>query len=74
MVTGYSDNNACEGPLQDRCTWTPASSASWVTVLNPGQHGGLEYLFLRVAANSGAARTATITVRDKTLTITQSGT
>jgi len=74
VVTGYSDNNACEGPLQDRCTWTPAASASWVTVLNPGQHGGLEYLFLRVAANSGAARTATITVRDKTLTITQSGT
>ena len=73
-VVGYSDNNACEGPLQDRCTWTPASSASWVTVLDPGQHGGLDYLRLRVAANSGTARTATITVRDKTLTITQSGT
>lgn len=72
-VVGYSDNNACEGPLQDGCTWTPASSASWVTILNPGQHGGLDSLRLRVAANSGTARTGTITVRDKTLTITQAG-
>jgi hypothetical protein len=74
-VVGYSDNNACEGPLQDGCTWRAVSSASWVTLLNPGQHGGLDDLRIRVAANgTGSARTATITVRDKTLTITQSGT
>ncbi len=73
-VVGYSDNNACEGPLQNGCTWTATSSASWVTLLDPGQHGGLDYLRIRVAANStSSARTATITVRDKTLLITQLG-
>ena len=71
-AVGYSDNNACEGPLQDGCTWTAVSSASWVTVLNPGRHGGLDYLFIRVSANAtGLTRTATITVHDQILRIEQ---
>jgi hypothetical protein len=71
-VVGYSDKNMCEGPLQDGCTWTAVSSASWVTVLNPGRHGGLDYLFIRVSANAtGQYRQATITVKGQTLRIMQ---
>jgi hypothetical protein len=71
-VSAYSDNNACEGALQTGCTWTAVSSASWVTVLNGGRHGGLDVLFIRVSPNTTSQyRQATITVQDQTLRIMQ---
>ena len=66
-------NPACGGPLQDVCMWNAVSSASWVTVLTSMPRYGDDRVFFRVAANgTGAPRTATITVRDKTVTIRQS--
>ena len=65
-------NPACGGPLQDVCMWNAVSSASWVTVLTSMPRYGDDRVFIRVALNgTGASRTATITVRDKTVTIRQ---
>ena len=74
QVFADTTNPACGGPLQDYCVWSAASSASWVTVRNPGSSRGYDWVFLRVAANAtGSARSATITVRDKTVLIGQAG-
>jgi hypothetical protein len=67
-------NPACGGPLQDVCMWNAVSSASWVTVLTSMPRYGDDRVSIRVAVNgTGAARTATITVRDRTVTIHQAG-
>jgi hypothetical protein len=66
-------NPACGGPLQDVCVWNAVSSASWVTVTTSMPRFGDDRVFFRVAANgTGSARTTTITVRDRVVTIRQS--
>jgi hypothetical protein len=62
---------SCGGALQNDCVWSAVSSAPWVTVLSSMPRYGDDRVTIRVAANSGAPRTATITVRDKTVTIRQ---
>ncbi len=65
---------ACGGPLQDVCVWSGVSSAPWVTVLTTMPRHGDDRVFFRVAVNgTGSARTATISVRDRTVTIRQAG-
>ena len=65
-------NPACGGPLQDVCVWNAVSSASWVTVTTSMPTNGDQRVYFSVAANgTGKERTATITVRDKTVTIRQ---
>jgi len=67
-------NPTCGGPLQDVCMWNAVSSASWVTVLTSMPRYGDDRVSIRVAANgTGVARTATVTVRDKTVTVRQAG-
>ena len=65
-------NPACGGPLQDVCVWSAVSSASWVTVTTSMPTNGDQRVYFSVAINgTGKERTATITVRDKTVTIRQ---
>jgi hypothetical protein len=65
-------NPACGGPLQDACVWSAVSSASWVTVTTTMPRNGDDRVFFQVAANgTGKERTATITVRDRVVTIRQ---
>jgi hypothetical protein len=72
-VVSQSTNTSCGGALQDGCVWRAVSSASWVTVLSSMPRSGDNPVFIRVAANgTGAPRTATITVGDRTVTIRQS--
>jgi hypothetical protein len=63
--------NTCGGPTQDRCVWTARSSVSWITITSGMPRVGDEPVHFDVAANTGAARTGTITVRDKSVTVTQ---
>jgi hypothetical protein len=73
-VVSQSTDTSCGGPLQNGCMWSAVSSASWVTVLSSMPRFGDDRVSFRVAANAtGAARTATITVRDRTVTIRQAG-
>lgn len=65
-------NPACGGPLQDACVWSAVSSASWVTVTTTMPRNGDDRVFFQVEANgTGKERTATITVRDRVVTIRQ---
>ena len=56
------------------CSWTATSNVSWLTI-NPGVrasgNGSVSY---SVVANTGASRTGTISIADKTFTVTQDGT
>jgi hypothetical protein len=72
-VVSQSTDTSCGGPLQNGCMWSAVSSASWVTVLSSMPRFGDDRVSIRVAANgTGSARTATITVRDRVVTIRQS--
>ena len=53
------------------CTWTASSSASWLTVTSGASGSGNGSVGYAVAANTGAARSATLTVGGKTVTVTQ---
>ena len=53
------------------CTWTATSNASWITITSGAQGNGNGSVALRIAANTGAARTGTVTIGDRTHTITQ---
>ena len=69
-----SDPNTCGGPTQDRCVWTARPDVSWISVTTSMPRSGDNPVAFLVAANEGAAaRTGTVTVRDKVVTITQAG-
>ncbi|PYR46168.1 MAG: hypothetical protein DMF95_18930 [Acidobacteria bacterium] len=54
------------------CTWTATSSATFVTISAGTSGSGNGTVTFTVAANTGAARTATLTVAGTTFTVTQS--
>jgi hypothetical protein len=73
-VVQQSDPLECGGPEQDRCVWTAVSDAAWITILTPMPRTGDSRVAFTTAPNTGAApRSGTITVRDKTIQITQTG-
>ena len=53
------------------CSWTAASSVSWVTVTTGASGSANGTVTLTIAANTGAARTATVTIAGQVVTITQ---
>jgi hypothetical protein len=65
---------ACGGPLQNACVWSAQSTAAWIAVVTSMPCQGDERVALRVAANGGATpRTATVTVKNRTVTVRQAG-
>jgi hypothetical protein len=69
-----SDPLECGGALQDACVWTAQSSAGWITISSPATGRGDQRVSLVVAPNPETApRNGVVTVRDKTVTITQTG-
>jgi hypothetical protein len=71
-VLQQSQPTSCGGATQDRCVWTAESRASWITITSSMPRMGDNPVSFTVAANTGAARTGSIVVRGKTVTITQS--
>jgi hypothetical protein len=64
----------CGGPLQNACVWTATSDVPWITITTSMPQQGDNPVSFTVAANeSTAARTGTITVRDKVVRVTQAG-
>jgi uncharacterized protein (TIGR03437 family) len=55
------------------CAWNVATTANWITFAGPASGTGNSTIRFNVAANSGAARTGTITTGNATFTISQSG-
>jgi uncharacterized protein (TIGR03437 family) len=55
------------------CPWTITALPTWITVSGPLDGTGPGNVSLTVAANTGAARSATITIAGQNVTITQAG-
>jgi hypothetical protein len=73
-VLQESDPLECGGATQDRCVWSAISGVGWITITSSMPRAGDNPVSFTVAANPSATpRTGTITVRDKTVVITQSG-
>jgi len=72
-VYQQSDPLECGGPLQNGCVWTAATDAAWITITGSMPRKGDDRVSFTVAPNPGAARTGVITVRDKTVTVSQAG-
>jgi hypothetical protein len=53
------------------CSWSAASNASWITVTGSANGSGNGSVALNVAANTGAARSGTVTIAGQTLTVSQ---
>jgi len=56
---------------QSVCDWTAVSNAPWITIISgsPGRGNGV--VMFSVAANTGAARTGTISVANRSFTVSQ---
>src|SRR4051812_24855641 len=54
------------------CAWTASENSSWLTITSAAAGSGNGSVSYRVAANTGGARSATITVAGKTFTVSQS--
>jgi hypothetical protein len=55
------------------CAWTAVSNVPWVTLTYSGSGTGSSLVVYSVAANSGAARSGTLTIAGITYTINQAG-
>ena len=55
------------------CSWTAGSNVSWITVTGGRSGTGAGTVSYTVAANTGGARTGTMTIAGKTFTVTQAG-
>lgn len=70
---GGSGNSTVTAP--NTCAWDAYSNVAWIAVLNAGPGKGTGKVTFIVATNSsGASRIGTLTIADKTFTVTQGGT
>jgi hypothetical protein len=56
---------------QTGCPWTASSSASWITVTSGSSGTGSGSVAFTVGANTGGARTGSLTIAGRTFTVTQ---
>jgi Viral BACON domain/Putative binding domain, N-terminal len=69
----FAEPNTCGGPLQDACVWTAQADVPWITIPRSSGRGDDDVSFTVAVNTTGVARTGRITVRDKTVVISQSG-
>jgi hypothetical protein len=55
----------------DGCSWTAVSSAAWITITQGASGSGNGVIAFSVIPNSGAARTATLSIAGQVFTLTQ---
>ena len=56
---------------QSGCAWTAKSNASWITITSGTSGTGSGSVTFTVAANTGGARTGTLTIAGSTFTVTE---
>jgi len=54
------------------CTWTATSNNAWITITGGGSGSGNGTVTYNVVANTGSARTGTMTIAGQTFTVNQS--
>ena len=65
--TGTSVSVASSGT----CAWTAASNVSWISISSGGSGSGNGTVTIAITANSGAARSGTLTIASQTVTVNQ---
>jgi PKD repeat protein len=69
---GYAGGTGSVGVVAPSgCTWTTLSNAAWITVTSGASGSGNGNVGYSVAANSGSARSGTIAIADRVLTVYQ---
>jgi hypothetical protein len=63
--------SAVDVTTQSGCAWTAASQAAWITVTAGASGTGNGRVELAIAANTGAARSGTVTIAGHTYTVNQ---
>ena len=53
------------------CTWTATSNAAWLTITSGSSGNGNGNIVFTIAANTGPARTGTLTIGGQTFTVSQ---
>lgn len=71
VPTGGSNNASIGVSAPSFCSWNAVSGASWITIASGGAGPGNGTIKYNVAANTGSARSSTITVGSATTTINQ---
>lgn len=64
---------SCGGPLQNACRWSAEPDVPWIAITSSMPRTGDSPVAFTVAPNSGAARSGTITIRDKVVRVNQAG-
>ncbi len=70
-LDGGSGSGSFAVATQEGCSYTAVSNASWITITAGGTGTGNSTVSFSAAANTGVARTGTITVGGQTFTINQ---
>jgi hypothetical protein len=74
-----ADYDAKSGPhdikvqvkVSDGCSWTASSPVTWATITEGGAQSGDANVRIRIDANNGAARSATLIIAGERFTLTQ---
>jgi hypothetical protein len=69
---GASSGNTVGVTVGTGCPWTAASNDAWITVTSGTNYTGGGTVTYNVSANTGLARTGTITIAGQTFTVNQS--
>jgi hypothetical protein len=72
-AAGGSANPAVTVSAGGGCGWTASSNVGWITGVNPGSGSGPGSVTFTVAANTGPARSGTLTIASQTFTVQQDG-
>ena len=70
-VGASADNNSTMMKADNGCTWTATSNASWLTITSGSSGNGNGNINFNIAANTGPARTGTLTIGGQTFTVSQ---
>jgi hypothetical protein len=70
-VTADAGNASITVSAPTGCTWAARSDVPWITITSSASGDGDGTVAFRVAANTGGTRTGTLTIADRTHTVTQ---
>jgi uncharacterized protein (TIGR03437 family) len=70
-VAATAGSNSVNVTTGAGCAWAAASNVNWLTITNGASHNGSGAANFSIAANTGPARTGTLTIAGQTVTVTQ---
>ena len=71
-MSAFGGSNLVTLTASAGCRWTATSNASWLSIVSSGSGTGSSTVYFNVQANSGSARTGTLTIAGRTFTVSQS--